>query len=95
MWSKDKSREEEDQGPGISAEGFSPHGNRLTKEGGDRGGDQGFGRTWINAEVWAPEVRRWSIVKAGLRRQKFIGGACGAALLGWEEAVLAKSPSAA
>ena len=46
MGSKDKSREEEDEGPARSAGGVSPYGNSLTKEGGDCGGHQGFVRTW-------------------------------------------------
>jgi hypothetical protein len=46
MGSKDKSRDEEDEGLGRSAEVVSPHSNNLMKEGGNYGGHDGFGRTW-------------------------------------------------
>ena len=47
------------------------------------------------AEDCNPEVRRWSIVKLGFKRQKLTAVACGAAGWGWVVAALARSPSAA
>jgi hypothetical protein len=44
---------------------------------------------------WDPDVRRYSIVQIGLKRQKLIAGACGASGLGCAAASLAKSSRAA
>ena len=82
MGSKDKSRKEEDKGPGISAKGVSPYGNNLTKERGDYGGNLGFGRTWdrcsrlsargermVHRKIWVEEAE----IKSRVMRRCTVG----------------------